>query len=65
MFGAYYFGQPYFGQGPSDVPVVPTVLPSIDVDAAYTPILSIDAAAPVSITVDGYTVTFSLDGVVD
>jgi hypothetical protein len=45
--------------------VVPTVLPSIDVDAAYTPILSIDAAAPVSLTVDGYTVTFSLDGVVD
>jgi hypothetical protein len=53
MFGAYYFGQPYFGQGPSDVPIVPTVLPSIDVDACYTPVIEIDASAPESLLLDG------------
>jgi hypothetical protein len=57
MFGAYYFGQPYFGQGPSDVPIVPTVLPLFHVDAAYTPVLSVDAEAPVNIAVPGSVVS--------
>jgi hypothetical protein len=53
MFGAYYFGQPYFGEGPSDVPIVPTLLPVFSVDAAYTPIIAVDAVVPVTIAVDG------------